>query len=148
MWFWMNDYLMAPFEYPLKRCSYSTVWLLHGLCYMKLLPYRHMFCAHRTTMHQFTVQLHLKPHAYVHLCFTVTCYLHFQQNDEDLLHATAVWCLCMYVFVSSLCRGWFCGLTWERVYILIIMRAFEIAYDWVWLSGGDCVADRTLKSNY
>ena len=43
------------------------------------------FCVHHTTMDQFTVSLHT-----VHVCLSVTCHLHFWQNDRDLLHATVV----------------------------------------------------------
>ena len=54
----LNDWLQlytVHFEYPPKWCTYSTVWLLHGWCHMKLLPCWHIFCIHHTTMHQFTV---------------------------------------------------------------------------------------------
>ena len=40
----------------------STTWLLHGWCQVKLLPSRRVFCVHHTTMHQFMVSLHSKPH--------------------------------------------------------------------------------------
>ena len=45
-----------------------------------------------TIMHQFTVShIHLKlPVCRVHVCLAVTCHLHFWQNDQDLLHTTAV----------------------------------------------------------
>ena len=36
--------------------------VLHSWCYIKLLPSRCTFCLHHTTMHQFTVSLHSKPH--------------------------------------------------------------------------------------
>ena len=42
--------------------SYSAVWLLHGWCHVKLLPSRRTICVHQTTMHQFTVSLHVRPH--------------------------------------------------------------------------------------
>ena len=35
---------------------------------MKLLPYRHKFCAYHTTMHQFTVALYSKPQTCVFSC--------------------------------------------------------------------------------
>ena len=34
------------FEYPSKWCTYNAVWLLHGWCWVKLLPSQHMFCVH------------------------------------------------------------------------------------------------------
>ena len=34
----------ARFEYPLKCCTYSGVWLLRGWCHMKLLPSRRILC--------------------------------------------------------------------------------------------------------
>ena len=49
---------------------YSTVWLLHGWCQVKLLPSQHTFCVHHTTMHQFTVSLYSKPHIHgINVCF-------------------------------------------------------------------------------
>ena len=56
---------------------------------MKLLPSHGKFCVHHWTMHQFTVLIHSKPHG-VYMYLTVTCHLHFWQNGQDLLHATAV----------------------------------------------------------
>ena len=38
------------------------------------------------TIQPCTTSLHTKPHAHL----AVTCHLHFQQNDQGLLHATAV----------------------------------------------------------
>ena len=43
-----------------------------------------------TTMHLFTVSQYSKPYIWtVHVFLAVTCYLHFWQNDWDLLRATA-----------------------------------------------------------
>ena len=66
--------------------------LVHGcMAYVKLLPSRHTFCVHHTTMHQFTVSLRSEPHTHrVHVCLAVSCYLHFRQNGRDLSRATAV----------------------------------------------------------
>ena len=48
-----------------------------------------MFCVHHATMHQVT-SLHAKSYIHrVYACLTVTCQLHFWQNDRDLLCATA-----------------------------------------------------------
>ena len=52
---------------------------------MKLLPSQHTFCVHHTTMRQFSHFI-----CRVHVCSAVTCPLHFWQNDQDLLCATAV----------------------------------------------------------
>ena len=56
-WFWMSDCILftAHFEYPQKRCTDSTVWLLHGWFHGKLLPSRRKFCVHCSTMNQVTV---------------------------------------------------------------------------------------------
>ena len=62
---------------------YLQCW--HGWCYMKLLPSRHKFCVHHTTMS--LMQSHILK---VCACLAVTCHLHFGQNDRDLLRATAV----------------------------------------------------------
>ena len=37
----------------------DAVWLLHGWCYVKLLPSRHTFRVHHAAMHQFSVTLFL-----------------------------------------------------------------------------------------
>ena len=45
---------------------------------------------HHIVIHQPVYRVALsKPHT-VHVCLTVTCHLHFWQNDRDLLNATAV----------------------------------------------------------
>ena len=61
------------FEYP--RSSYSAVWLLRGWCHVKLLPSRHKFCVHHTTVHQFAMSFSLKPHndiCRMHVCLAQT----------------------------------------------------------------------------
>ena len=57
MWFRMSDrsLFITCFEYPLKWCFYSVIWLLHGWCQVKPLPFRRTFCVHHTTMDQFKV---------------------------------------------------------------------------------------------
>ena len=57
----------------------------------------------------------------------------------------SVKCLWYACFVLCLCRDWFCGLTWERVYrweIHICIWWSLIVLRW------PCVADSTLNSNY
>ena len=48
-----------------KWCTYSAIRLLHDWCLMKLLLSRHTLYVHHTTLHQFTVSLHAKPHVYI-----------------------------------------------------------------------------------
>ena len=55
----------------------------HGWRHMKLLPSRRKFVY---TIQPCTMSLHAKPHT----CLTVTCHLHFWQNERDPLRATAV----------------------------------------------------------
>ena len=57
-----------------------------------------------------------------------------------------VWCLCLY----DLClqSDWFRRFTWQRVYMWEEFRNVYLLMTWVWLSWGDCVVDRTCKSNY
>ena len=58
---------------------YSTVWFLYGWCHAKLPSCRRTFCVHHV------------PYRYRVLAyFAVTCHLHFWQNDQDPLRATAV----------------------------------------------------------
>ena len=94
-WFWMSDcnLFIAHFEYPPKWCTYSSVWLLHGWCHVKLLLFRRTFCVHHATMHQSIITLYSKPHTgrktpnylltrshtrSVHVCLAVICQLHFR----------------------------------------------------------------------
>ena len=62
--------------------------MLHGSCYVKLLPFR--FCVHLkpcSSLQCHLIQSHIRR---VHACLAVICHLHFWQNDRDLLRATAV----------------------------------------------------------
>ena len=80
------SFLWNLFECPQKWHTYTTIWLLHGWCRVKLLLL--LFCVHHTTMHQcHFMQNHI---GRVHECFHVTCHLRFRQNDQDLLCAIAV----------------------------------------------------------
>ena len=51
---------------------------------MKLMPYRRKFYVKHTTMHHVTQSEIRRLNVYV------TCNLHFWQNDQDLLRATAM----------------------------------------------------------
>ena len=68
--------------------------LLHGWCHMKLLPSQHtsvytiQLC---TSLQCNLIQSHI---GRVHVCLGVTYYLHFWQNDWDLLLATVIICGC------------------------------------------------------
>ena len=54
----------SAFKFCLLAFLSSSVclsfWLLHGWCHMNLLPSRHTFCVHHTSMDQFTVSLYAK----------------------------------------------------------------------------------------
>ena len=52
-----------------------------------MLPSWHVLCISYNHALCHAIQSHIRK---VHTCFAVTCHLHFQQNDLDLLHATAV----------------------------------------------------------
>ena len=65
--------------------AYLQRW--HDWCYVKLLLSRRVLCTpYNHALCQF-LQSHI---CKVHACLTVTCHLHFGQNDRDLLHATVV----------------------------------------------------------
>ena len=69
----------------------------HGWCHMTLLLSQRKFCVHHTTMPLY--QSHIRK-AYV--CLTVTCHLHFWQNDWDLLHATVTFTVeCHFTSVQA-----------------------------------------------
>ena len=80
---WVTGFLKHVFEYPPKWCTYSAVWLLHGwsCCHLGA------FCVHHTTMSCHFMQSRIRR---VLACLAVTCQLHFGQNDQNLLCATAV----------------------------------------------------------
>ena len=59
----------------------------HGWCYMKLLPFWRVLCTPYNHVPCHFMQSHISK---VHECLAVPCHLHFWQNDQDLLHATAV----------------------------------------------------------
>ena len=59
----------------------------HGWCHMKLLPSRRVLCTPYNHAPCHFRQSHIRK---VHACLTVTCHLHFWQNDRDLLRAIAV----------------------------------------------------------
>ena len=64
-------------EYPLKWCTYSTVWLLHHWCHVKLLP---PVCTVVYTIQPCTsLQCHFtQNHTHrVHACLAITSHLHF-----------------------------------------------------------------------
>ena len=56
-------------------------------CHMKLLPFRRVLCTpcNHTPCH--FMQSHIRK---VYACLAVTCHLHFWQNDQGILRATAV----------------------------------------------------------
>ena len=62
MWLWMSLVLYGVFWMFTEWCPNRAVWLLHSWFHLKLLLSWCIFCVHHTTMHQFTVLLHLKPH--------------------------------------------------------------------------------------
>ena len=82
-------YNIVPSEYPLKWYTYSAIRLLHNWCHVKMLLSCHRFCGCHTTMHQLYLFIWSHIHR-VHVCLAVTCQLHFQLNDLDLLSATVV----------------------------------------------------------
>ena len=59
----------------------------HGWCHMKLLPSRCVLCTPYNHVPCHFMQSHIHK---VHACSAVTCYLHFWQNDRNILHGTAV----------------------------------------------------------
>ena len=60
----------------------------HGWCHMKLLPSRRVLCTPYNHAPCHFMQLsHIRK---VHACLAVTCHLHYWQNDQGLLRATAV----------------------------------------------------------
>ena len=62
-----------------------TRW--HGWCHVKLLPSWCVLCTPYNCAPCHFMQSHIRK---VHACLALTCHLHFWQNDQDLLHATAV----------------------------------------------------------
>ena len=75
--FFKNIFLISTEVVYLQR------W--HGWCHMNLQLSRHKSCVHHAPCHFMQSHIH-KVYAYL----AVTCHLHFWQNDQDLLCATAV----------------------------------------------------------
>ena len=71
---------------PRSLCG-VIIALLHGWYHMKLLPSRRVMCTPCNHALCHFMQSHIGK---VHACLTVTCHLHFWQNDQDLLRATTV----------------------------------------------------------
>ena len=67
------------------KVVYLQHW--HGWCHMKLLPSQYVLCTpyNHAPCHFMQKCIHK-----VHTCLAVTCHLHFWQNDQDFLCATAV----------------------------------------------------------
>ena len=59
----------------------------HGWCHTKLLLSWCILCAPYNHAPCHFMQSHIRK---VHVCLAATYHLHFWQNDQDLLHATAV----------------------------------------------------------
>ena len=87
------------------------------------------------TIQPCTMSLHAKPHiCKVYVCFAVTCHLHFWQNDQGLLGATAV----NIKITSRTCRFETCRylqlpnfkfrlISWERVtYSILFHKAIKV----------------------
>ena len=84
MWFYMSEFFIARFCIS-TEVVYLQRW--HGWCHMKLLPSRHVLCTSYNHAPCHFMQSHIRK---VHARLAVTCHLHFWQNDQGLLHATAV----------------------------------------------------------
>ena len=88
---WVIAAFYSAFEYPPTWCTYSAVWLLHGMVPRETaaVSARSVYTIQPCT----TLQCHFIPshiRIRVHACLAVTCHLHFGQNDRDLLPAIAV----------------------------------------------------------
>ena len=59
----------------------------HGWCHVKLPLSRRVLCTPYNHAPCHFMQSHINK---VHVCLSVTCHLHFQQNDRDILRATTV----------------------------------------------------------
>ena len=80
---WLAFY--GAFFWISTEVVYLQRW--HGWCRVKLLPSRRVLCAPYNHAPCHLMQSHIRR---VWTCLAVTCHLHFWQNDQDLLCATAV----------------------------------------------------------
>ena len=130
-----NNNFIAHFHYPSKCCTYSTVWLLHGRCHVKLLAFRRVLCT-----------------SYSHASFHVTsckatcvfsCNLPAKlwQNDPDLLRANAVsFCFSLNLSFSlcvllSLCQS----LSLSLCCVISLALTFSLSLSFSFLSVSVCV---------
>ena len=71
----------------------KVVYLLHCMVFTWLVPHEitavlaHVLCTACSHAHAHSVWSHIHR---VHVCLAITCHQLFRQNDQDLLHATAV----------------------------------------------------------
>ena len=84
MCFYMIDQLNTVFL-NIKQSAVLTA--LNDWCHMELLPSRRVLCTPYNHAPRHSMEKHIGK---VHACLTVTCHLHFWQNDRDLLRTTAV----------------------------------------------------------
>ena len=81
----------SVFFFLIARFWMSTkmvyLWHWHGWYHMKRLPSQ---CVAYTLYNHAPHHIMQSHTCKVHACLTVTCHLHFWQNDWDLSHATAV----------------------------------------------------------
>ena len=85
------------------------------------MPYNHAPCHF--------MQSHIRK---VYACLAVTCHLHFWQNDQDLLHATAV----THGWNDYRNKSQHRKLTLEKKILLLLLQGFKPAtfQAWVWRS--------------
>ena len=85
MWFYMSEQLFIAQFWLSTKVVYLQRW--HGWCHMQLLPPQRALCTPYNHAPCHFMQSHIcKLYAYL----AVTCYPHFWQNDQGLLHATVV----------------------------------------------------------
>ena len=83
--FYTSDLLFIARFWISTEVVYLQHW--HCWCHMKLLPSWRVLC----TPYYHAPCHFIKSHTHkMHACLAATCHLHFWQNDQDLLRATAV----------------------------------------------------------
>ena len=84
----LHEILHEWLAYFIARFLISTeVVYWHGWCRMNLLPSWRILCTPYNHAPCHFMQSHIRK---VYACLAVTCHLHFWQDDQDLLRATAV----------------------------------------------------------
>ena len=80
-----SQHILVPTKMVYLQCSLAITWLVP--CGTAAILACSVYTSQPCTMSPHFMQCHIHK---VHACLAVTCHLHFWQNDQEFLHATAI----------------------------------------------------------